>query len=838
MDPSPTPPSPSKSPVPLNPRQITFPQQIGTQLALLTKRQAELSLSLNALVADREDIDESLEHLTILGQHVERLVQEVDGRSGPTHGQPRGLGFQPNGHDVYEEEDEGLLERVRKVWETSERVGGKVRRLDVEVGRVKESVDIVSEVIDLKNSLMSLSSDIAKEDWESASRACRRAMSVRKQVIDGNFAGSVVPTSQYPLPPSQTLQELRDTLLQTFRHEFDTAVARKDQPGVSRFFRLWPAIGAEEEGLEVYGNFVVGLVKARSPTTGKSSSPLYYLTSLTNLLESIAHIIDQHQPVVDKYYGPGRMVAVIGRLISESDRVVRNLVEGWEEERRVGRLIGDTKSSSFLLLSNPSLLPPLFPSLLPSNANPITLATLANSTTSALPNLSSASHLLQSYTHGGRKSTPIQAPSSTPSQAGGQHEHEQEGPDPRDVDKVLAELVALGGRWALFRRFIWSRIADEDEDESEKHGEKEEKREESHEKKVYEVQMEILEQSGSQRAIENLLKVYYEPLEFWFLRMSIEKAHKIDTPDLTTQPHLSSILDDTFYLLKLVLSRLLSCGSLSTLKNMRRKIAEVIEKDYTDVIRRKMDNVHSLAGGGDRTERERREKDQREAFSIYLNDLDVSANYMERLIDETLQRLPQVFIEPEMIKVQDELEGFKDIGNRFRSVCKAGLEQLFNQLTRPRLRPILDDAYRDVNYLLDDDTFQEAEEMDLVRKRFVKSWDNLVLGYRESFTEHNFQTFFSLAVEVLVRHWEKMILSMRFTELGAIRYERDIRSVANYLSAQTSFGGAREKFTRLQQIGTILNLDVEEDPQEFYSNSGVPWRISKVEYDSILEQRQ
>lgn len=94
------------------------------------------------------------------------------------------------------------------------------------------------------------------------------------------------------------------------------------------------------------------------------------------------------------------------------------------------------------------------------------------------------------------------------------------------------------------------------------------------------------------------------------------QAHKIDTPDLTTQPHLSSILDDTFYLLKLVLSRLLSCGSLSTLKNMRRKIAEVIEKDYTDVIRRKMDNVHSLAGGGDRTERERREKDQREAFSV------------------------------------------------------------------------------------------------------------------------------------------------------------------------------------------------------------------------------
>jgi hypothetical protein len=36
--------------------------------------------------------------------------------------------------------------------------------------------------------------------------------------------------------------------------------------------------------------------------------------------------------------------------------------------------------------------------------------------------------------------------------------------------------------------------------------------------------MDVVVQSGSQRAIENLLKVYYEPLELWFLRTSIEKV--------------------------------------------------------------------------------------------------------------------------------------------------------------------------------------------------------------------------------------------------------------------------------------------------------------------------
>ena len=38
------------------------------------------------------------------------------------------------------------------------------------------------------------------------------------------------------------------------------------------------------------------------------------------------------------------------------------------------------------------------------------------------------------------------------------------------------------------------------------------------------VKLEVIEQSGSQRAIENLLKVYYEPLELWYLRSSVEKV--------------------------------------------------------------------------------------------------------------------------------------------------------------------------------------------------------------------------------------------------------------------------------------------------------------------------
>jgi conserved oligomeric Golgi complex subunit 4 len=63
-------------------------------------------------------------------------------------------------------------------------------------------------------------------------------------------------------------------------------------------------------------------------------------------------------------------------------------------------------------------------------------------------------------------------------------------------------------------------------------------------------------------------------------------------------------------------------------------------------------------------------------------------------------------------------------------MMKAGLEQFFGQLIRPRLRALLDDCYRDVTYVLNESTFTEAEEGDLIRKRFIRQWQALFEGYR------------------------------------------------------------------------------------------------------------
>lgn len=126
------------------------------------------------------------------------------------------------------------------------------------------------------------------KDWEAAARHCARAMALPLDVIAGPYAEAVVvchwfilvdrrlkftliyqPTAESHLPPVQTLQDARETLLRVFRENFAEASRARDSSATSRFFKLFPAIGWEDEGLEAYANFVVELVQVRSPPTAK-----------------------------------------------------------------------------------------------------------------------------------------------------------------------------------------------------------------------------------------------------------------------------------------------------------------------------------------------------------------------------------------------------------------------------------------------------------------------------------------------------------------------------------------------------------------------------------------
>ncbi|KAF9792460.1 COG4-domain-containing protein [Thelephora terrestris] len=743
------------------PDSLTTLPEILSSLSLLESEEAELSATLQELLANRDPVVSSLSRL-------HNLLPQLDELRA----------------DAYL-----LTRKVSVTAETADRIGGSVRALDEEMRRVRESSDRVAQVMDLKSSLAALRSAIESQDWESAARHCSRAMAVPQGVIDGEFARATVPTAENHIPPAEALQVARQELLTTFKRSFEQASSARDSAATSRFFKLFPAIGWEAEGLEAYATFVVDLVRVRAPTSAKTSSPLYYITALTALFESIALIVDQHQPIVDKYYGTGKMYSVVTRLVQECDRVVKSTLDSFEEERNMQRKLSDTAAPTLQALSTP-------------------------------------------HSSGLRPQTVI----------------DEDIVDVKQIDKVLSELAAMSGRWNLFRKFLFDRLSDDESDSetgddtahplngtdpTEYEGERSAP-------KIPEG-FQIIESSQSRQLFQTLLETYYIPLEIWYTRSIIDKAHRLSSADLSQPQMITTTPDDTFYFLKVVLTRMLSTGSTMAVEKTSEFLQSIMDKDYAGVIKKKLDDVYRTGGvsgtGGVRGEKVEREL--RQSFIILLNDLDVSSIHMERLIRDFLgsQTIPQNFLEFEAPTVHERLSSFTSLVPKFRSTLRAGIEQLFNQLMRPKLRTLIVDVYRDVTYALDDEGYTAAEYQDLVRKRFVKAWEGLIDGYKDTFTDSNYRLFFGLALDVILKPWEKAILSLKYTELGAIRFDRDLRSITTYLSSQTAFGDAREKFTRLQQISTLLNLDNEEEVDQFYDSSGIAWKLTSKEAQAVAGLR-
>lgn len=428
------------------------------------------------------------------------------------------------------------------------------------------------------------------------------------------------PTGDLPTPPAESIQDFRSTLLDIFIREFEKASSERDEANTSRFFKLFPMIAAEQEGLDAYAKFVCSIVSSRSKGSlqQQASSPTFFASLLTPLFEQIAHIISQHQPVVEKYYGPGRMMPVAGKLQEECDKQAGQILAQWEEERRIARKLQETQRYRY-----PQLAALAQPQVLSQSAQPAAVAALK-----------------RPYQQLSRQGTQSQLSSSA--NPGSTGALEDEPIDPRDIDAVLTELSQMSGRWQLYRRFMYGRLHMEEQDSSPSRRLLASPNVQSPETTFQlgtpalngstglfgaqpsaakaEASLSVVEDSAFRSSLQRHLSQAYEPLELWYLRSSIERAHTLDEPDLLSKPYLSSSLDDTFFILKKVLLRLVTCANLQTHMKMCSKVYDIMDRDFGDILRKRMDAVWSSLTGIAANARAREEEKARTSFIVSILD--------------------------------------------------------------------------------------------------------------------------------------------------------------------------------------------------------------------------
>lgn len=423
----------------------------------------------------------------------------------------------------------------------------------------------------------------------------------------------------------------------------------------------------------------------------------------------------------------------------------------------------------------------------------------------------------------------------------------------------------------------------------------------------------------------------YLNLTTFFIRRTVEKAFQLDEPpselfplplfnpnnpastfQATGSPLITSAVDDVMYIVNKLLHRSLHTSSCHLVTGVLATVSRVLGSDYIGVIQRRMrdecnprptpQTTTIIVGNpaATLTQAVANLVDDRSCmFMVLINNLDISSEYCRRIVtsylnassqqselagteiygDDSAPPVPLEALFPFKDDPQQVRTALGSLESGFTQKCTEVLSDavltLFNQLVKAKLRPLITEAFRDMDYSITapvnttaaNTDISEAEATfggrslvvpedilslqgeEVPKTRFDAAFSALIYPFKSILTEATFSKLLNHIANYLARLLEKKILQVgggvmggiaagggtiaggvssggggsgssglgtggNISDLGAIRLERD---VAGIIGVVVKFGryGVRELFARCAQICLVLSAD-EEEAQELW----------------------
>ncbi|KAI1761861.1 COG4-domain-containing protein [Hypoxylon sp. FL1150] len=738
---------------------------VRAALAALHVRETTITDRLNALLSSQADLSRELGRLDLLRANLGSQVIATRSISN------------------------GMLSSAAG---TAGRLSSRVKGLDLEKDRVQQTLKVVEQVAELKACVHGVVGSMgAPQDWEAAAGYISRASKVPEPIIRGGFAASMVPSVEVPDAPWITLENAKESLCGLFLREFEKAAKEGDGAKVTRFFKLFPLIGRGDVGLDVYGRYVCQGVAGTARATLKSTpgdagnrDGFFYANVLTKLFEHIAQIVESHGGLVERHYGEGKMVKVIERLQMEADVQGGIVLDSWSDERGVDRKLTDAKSYPFSFLVQSFLTP--------------------QRTLTGTPRMNS------------------------PALGGGTNPRnsEDEGVDMKEVDGLLSEISVMLGRWSLYSRFLAGKCKNPDAPED----------------ALLSIP-EVVTKSNLSRKISAKLTTPYNSLALFFFRRSVEKAFQLDEsptglslslnkPIDANAPYIISAVDDVMYIVSAIIQKAISTSQREVIASVIPDVGRVLGgSDFIGMVQRRMRDEsypQPVVAGGLPPE------NKIISFIVLINSLDVAKDYLARIITQQLGTSldqPDGTAQPNALAASFPFEhdltfitsSLKNLNSTFSlktsELISDALRVLFAAVVKPRLKPMLTEAFRDADYWRSEEELadiarlndeEEDEMIDLVQRRFEQSWDRLMKPIARLMTAKTFTALVDLTATDLSKSLEKRVWSYsgKTSAYGAIRMERDFSGIVSTVSKGNY--SVRELFSRVMQILMVADMEDEE----------------------------
>ncbi|XP_076270281.1 conserved oligomeric Golgi complex subunit 4 [Rhynchophorus ferrugineus] len=691
----------------------------------------------------------------------------------------KGLSFLIPKLNVMKNEAEDLVSTVNDISQSSEKISGKIRQLDTARSHVDECLLRVNDLIDLEICSQGVQQAILDLDYEKGAAHVHRFLSMDQSLLK-RTANDMNSVSNM-LKSVRTLQEAAAQLRAIVEHRFNEAVNNEDLVSIERFFKIFPLLGMHEEGIKEFCTYLRTKVAITAEKNLKSAINLpladkrysiVYSDTLTLLFEGLARVIDTHQPLLETYYGPGRLLSAVIILQKECDSQIKRILLEWSKSRQIQK-----KLQQITDLSRMS---------------------------------SSASF------------------------------SKIEKSDPKDLDILIGEITLMHFRCELYIKFIQRKImADVEVGIADK---------ELKEKTLKQLDQTILNSVLSQCKHE--LLSHYLQLEQYFMEESVAKAINMDI--LETSQQTSSMVDDTFFIIKKCIRRSISTGSLDGICVTINNACRVLENDYCSVLKARLrqgypsgyldlSQAYNVLQNSIQGRLQTGDTEQsRTAFIVALNNADSSTEYVTALCDNIMKEIetscPNMNLN-ERGKLESCLSGISAVSASLTAIIEYGGQQLKSTAVKPRINPWVD-TFMNFSHQLTEDELSAYEAGESFVQTLIMNLETLLSSFKEILSSNNYDHFLQVLTAEVTQRFEKVIMKSQFNRLGGLVLDKEVRSLAGYITSGTYFS-VRDQFARLTQIATILNFDQIDEINDYWGNfdGAITWRLTPSEIKSVLNLR-
>ena len=351
--------------------------------------------------------------------------------------------------------------------------------------------------------------------------------------------------------------------------------------------------------------------------------------------------------------------------------------------------------------------------------------------------------------------------------------------DPREIDQILNDLVVINSSSERYLSFLIERILKDLESLADKarYGAKFS-------------ELNSLYRNCKLSLTLQGLNCNYVLLEEYFLKESISKAIQID--DLEANSNLTSMLDDTFFILKKCSKRALLTKSIDVVCAIVNHCVSILDTIFYDTLNDRLRYGYPISPGivnaldlsqaynvlhsgrylANSTDLEK----SRLLYLTSLNNFNIACDYIRTFKANVLEKARKemnVLRKQELDKLEPCLVEFLPVISKFQTTINFGLTQICKAILKPKIKYWID-SFLNENHLLHENEIAKYEATEGLRpftQEFLVSIDKLIHSFKPTLTNANYEGLISVFCIELTTRLEVAIKKCNFNKVINLRLQ-------------------------------------------------------------------